>query len=97
MKRSMFGINYFALSGLIISWLCHFLGLHPRLRYFALSGLLHPSPERAKYTSEAVTPLAIKISEAATPLSTKMNEAETRAEHIDSLKQNWLYLCIAKL
>jgi hypothetical protein len=72
--RSMFGINY-----------------------FALSGLLHPSPERAKYTSEAVTPLAINISEAATSLATKMNQAETRAELIDPLlAKNWLYFIVVR-
>jgi len=34
----MFGINDIALTGLRVSWLCHFTGLHPVLRYHALSG-----------------------------------------------------------
>ena len=74
MMRSMFGINYFALSGLWISWLCHFIGRCPMLTYNALSGLLHNSPERAKHISEAVTPLAINMSEALAPLAIKKRE-----------------------
>lgn len=34
MRRSMFGIRYFALSGLMILWLCHLIGLHPVLYPF---------------------------------------------------------------
>ena len=71
MTRSMFGIRYFALSGLMILWLCHYIGLHPVLRYAALSGLHHPSSERARYTSEVVTPLALNNSKAASPLAIK--------------------------
>ena len=41
----------------------------------ALSGLLHHSPERAKYINEAVTPLATNDNEAVTPLGT--NDSET--------------------
>jgi hypothetical protein len=73
--RSMFGINYFALSGLWILWLCHFIGRCPMLAYNALSGLLHNSPERAKYISEVVTPLANYISEVVTPLAKHISEA----------------------
>lgn len=77
--RSMFGIRYAALSGLRISWLCHFIGLHPMLGYYALSGqaptgqntlgwgiaLSYNNTEisslvRARYISEAVSPLANK-------------------------------------
>ena len=69
---------YAALSGLRISWLCHFIGL-PMLRYYALSGQAPTgqntlewgialsynntgisSPVRARYISEAVSPLANK-------------------------------------
>ena len=87
--RSMFGIRYIVDAKLsrtfraVVSWLCHFIGLHPMLKYEAPSvhfvnspkgarytndGLIPSdivvtkiiSPERALYTSEAVTPLAIK-------------------------------------
>lgn len=62
--RSMFGISYTALAGLRISWLCHFIGLHPMLVYNALSGQasqgLQVSTEGAIYVSEVVTPLANK-------------------------------------
>ncbi len=36
----MFGIRYFALSGLMILWLCHLIGLHPILMYYTPSGQL---------------------------------------------------------
>ena len=79
--RSMFGnsvyhptpIDY-ALSGLRITWLCHFIGRCPRLADNALSGLLHHSPERAKYISETVTHLAINTSETVTPLTIKKRQ-----------------------
>ena len=91
--RSMFGnryaaltakgdarsLIYAALTGLRISWLCHFIGLRPMLRYYALSGQAPTgqntlgwgialsynnteisSPVRARYISEAVSPLANK-------------------------------------
>jgi hypothetical protein len=70
---------YTALSGLRISWLCHFIELRPMLRYYALSGQAPTgqntlgwgialscnntgisSPVRARYISEAVSPLANK-------------------------------------
>lgn len=70
---------YAALSGFRISWLCHFIGLRPMLRYYALSGQAPTgqntlgwgialsynntgisSPVRARYISEAVSPLANK-------------------------------------
>lgn len=75
--RSMFGNRYKPDAVILrplrawVSWLCHFIGLHPMLRYTALSGLHLYSPERAKYVSEAVSPLAINIGEAATPLAIK--------------------------
>ena len=83
MMRSMFGNSVYhpslidsALSGLRISWLCHFIGRCPMLADNALSGLLHHSPERAKYINEAVTPLATNDSETVTtPLAT--NDSET--------------------
>ena len=84
MMRSMFGNSVYhpslidsALSGLRISWLCHFIGRCPMLADNALSGLLHHSPERAKYINEAVTPLATNDNEAVTPLATNDNEAVT--------------------
>jgi hypothetical protein len=44
----------------------------------ALSGLLHHSPERAKYISEAVTPLGTNDSETVTtPLAKYISEAVT--------------------
>ena len=58
--RSMFGNRYKPDTVILrpfrawVSWLCHFIGLHPMLRYTALSGLHLYSPERAKYVSEAV-------------------------------------------
>ena len=36
---NMVSHNYIALSGLRISWLCHFTGLYPVLAYYAPSGL----------------------------------------------------------
>ena len=70
---------YTALSGLRISWLCHFIPLYGMLRYYALSGQAPTgqntlgwgialsynnteisSPVRARYISEAVSPLANK-------------------------------------
>lgn len=77
MMRSMFGNRYKPDTMTLhpfrawVSWLCHFIGLHPMLRYTALSGLHLYSPERAKCTSEAATPLAINISGAVLPLSIK--------------------------
>ena len=63
--KSMFGIEYFALSGLWVSWLCHFIGLHPMLEYYALSGQtlgqFHYNPESAKYTSDGHRPSRISI------------------------------------
>ena len=62
--KGMFGIRYIVDAKLSrpfraeVSWLRHFIGLHPMLRYVALSGLFGNSPERAVYTSEAVSPLA---------------------------------------
>jgi hypothetical protein len=47
------------------------------LAYNALSGLLHNSPERAKYISEVVTPLAKHISKAVVPLATYVSKAVT--------------------
>jgi hypothetical protein len=52
MMRSMFGISYFAPSGLLISWLCHFIPLHGMLRYAALSGLSDYSPEGVIYAND---------------------------------------------
>ena len=75
--RSMFGNRYKPDTVILrpfrawVSWLCHFIGLHPMLRYTALSGLHLYSPEMAKYVSEAVSPLAEYNSEAATPLAIK--------------------------
>ena len=75
--RSMFGNRYKPDTVILrpfrawVTWLCHFIGLHPMLRYTALSGLHLYSPERAKYVSEAVSPLAEYNSEAATPLAIK--------------------------
>ena len=75
--RSMFGNRYKPDTVILrpfrawVSWLCHFIGLHPMLRYTALSGLHLYSPERAKYVSEAVSPLAEYNSEAATHLAIK--------------------------
>jgi hypothetical protein len=44
----------------------------------ALSGLLHHSPERAKYISEAATPLGTNDSETVTtPLAKYISEAVT--------------------
>ncbi len=40
--------------------LCHFTGRRPMLAYYALSGLSQLSPEGAKYTSDAATPIAKK-------------------------------------
>ena len=43
--RSMFGNRYKPDTVILrpfrawVSWLCHFIGLHPMLRYTALSGL----------------------------------------------------------
>lgn len=77
--RSMFGIRILPDADRYrpfrarVSWLCHFIGIHPMLRYTALSGLLWRSPERAVYVSEAVTPLAY-ISEAVTPLTIKKRQ-----------------------
>lgn len=67
----MFGIRYFALSGLLIPWFCHYIGLHPMLRYAAPSGLPLYSPEKAIYNSEAVTPLAINMNDVIPPLVIK--------------------------
>ena len=59
LTKSMFGIDYFALSGLRSSWLCHFIELRSMLGYYTLSGqILVTSPERETSLSEAVTPLA---------------------------------------
>ncbi len=75
--RSMFGNRYKPDTVILrpfrawVSWLCHFIGLHPMLRYNTLSGLHLYSPERAKYVSEAVSPPAINIIGAVLPLSIK--------------------------
>lgn len=59
LTNNMFGIDYFALSGLRSSWLCHFIELRSMLGYYTLSGqILVTSPERETALSEAVTPLA---------------------------------------
>ena len=63
--KSMFGIEYFALSGLWVSWHCYITGLHPMLKYYALSGQtlgqFHYSPEGATYTSDGHRPSLISI------------------------------------
>ena len=75
--KSMFGVEYFALSGLWVSWRCHFIGLHPMLEYYALSGQtlgqFHYSPEKAKYTSDGHRP-SLNNSEAVSPLANKKRE-----------------------
>jgi hypothetical protein len=62
--RSTFGINDVAPAGLLVSWRCHFIGLHTMLAYYALSGhtlgQFHYNP--ARYVSEVVKSLAIKSS-----------------------------------
>jgi len=61
--RSMFGIRYKPDAEILrpfrawVSWLCHFIGLHPMLMYYTPLGLFRFSPERARYTGEVVTPL----------------------------------------
>ena len=80
--RSMFGIRYFALSGLGISWHCHFIGLHPMLMYYTPSGQALISPEGVYYPNDGCGPSdkassitspqgAIYTSEAVTPLANK--------------------------
>lgn len=85
MMRSMFGIRYIAPTGLLISWLCHFIGLHPMLRYATLSALHHHSPERALYNSEVVSPLAEYNSEAVMPLATLTRWASPLAVKTEKL------------
>ena len=58
-----------------VLWLCHSIGLHPILEYYAPSGLSPHSPERAAYNSEVATPLAAYNSEVATPLAAYNSEA----------------------
>lgn len=38
--KSMFGVSYIALSGLLISWLYHFIPLHGMLMNYTPSGQL---------------------------------------------------------
>lgn len=81
MMRTMFGIRYKPDAEILrpfrawVSWLCHSIGMHPILRYNAPSGLSPHSPERAKYVSEAVLPLAEYDSEAVTPLAINISNA----------------------
>ena len=56
----------------------HIIGLCPMLANYALSGLPSLSPERAKYDSEAVTPLAIKI----IALLTKQKQEQIQGFHL---------------
>ena len=64
--RSMFGNRYKPDTVILrpfrawVSWLCHPIGLHPILEYYAPLGLRGNRPERAICTSEVVSPLAIK-------------------------------------
>jgi len=52
----MFGIRYFAPSGLMILWLCHLIGLHSILMYYTPSGLILHSPERALFLNDGYSP-----------------------------------------
>ena len=82
--KSMFGIEYFALSGLWVSWLFHITGLHPMLKYYALSGQtlgqFHYSPERVTYISDGHRPSPISI-----PFITSPERATYISRHRPSL------------
>ena len=69
--KSMFGIEYSALSGLWVSWLFHITGLHPMLKYYALSGQtlgqFHYSTERAIYICDGYRPSLIRIPSTTSP------------------------------
>ncbi len=55
--KSMFGISVAHDDNILRPFRAYvyYIGRCPMLAYYTLSGLLHNSPERAKYNSEAVT------------------------------------------
>ena len=62
MTRSMFGIRYKPDAEILcpfrarVSWLCHFIGLHPMLRYAALTEHFINSLKGARYTNDGYSP-----------------------------------------
>jgi len=58
----MFGIRYIPDAEILrpfralVLWLCHFIGLHPMLKYAALSGHFINSPKGARYTNDGYSP-----------------------------------------
>lgn len=73
MTRSMFGIRYKPDAEILcpfrarVSWLCHFIGLHPMLRYAALTGHFINSLKGARYTNDGYSPTDIGVTIKASP------------------------------
>lgn len=73
MTRSMFGIRYKPDAEILrpfrawVSWLCHSIGLHPILEYYAPSWFPLYSPERASYTNDGYSPSYIGITNMVSP------------------------------
>jgi hypothetical protein len=81
--RSMFGIRYKPDAEILrpfrawVSWLCHFIGLHPMLMYYTPSGLILQralrSPEGAAYANDGHSPSDKKKKSITSPEGARYN------------------------